>query len=144
MKGLNIDFKKVALGTLGEGAGLAAAHKVNGISFIQKQKPMIRGLALIGIGKILLPILAAKMAGKGKSAQSHLIEGLGAGISTYGAGVILSNMDATKSFVPPIAGYEDNIYLGAVYDQYQDGNNGMSGADDEEMSGADDDVFIQS
>lgn len=131
MKGLNIDFKKIAVSTAGTAVGLVAVTQVNKIGFIKNiQKPLIKGLVMVGLGQVLLPMLASKLVGKGKSGAGDFVTGASNAITTYGVGHMLSNMEATKSLVPEIKGYEDNAYLGAAYEDDGNYNESVQGYED--------------
>lgn len=110
MKGLKLDFKKIGMETAGNAVGLMAVQKVGAISFVQNLKtPVIKGLVMLGIGRIAIPFLAGKAGLAGKKGGAF-VEGVSQSVSTYGIGQILSNTAATKALVPTISGYEDGVY----------------------------------
>lgn len=138
MFGLKLDAKKIAVGVAGKGVGLAVAHKVNNIPFVQKQKWYLRALGLLVIGEVVLPKVGEMLMGKGKKGAGDFVAGASQAMGTYATGIAMGNIEATKSFVPAITGYEDNVYLGAVIDDSGDQPAEMGGYEDNPVSGADD------
>lgn len=134
MKGLNLDFKKIAVETAGNAAGLVLCTQVQKIGFIKNiQKPVLKGLVMIGLAKVALPKLAEMLMGKGKKGASDFVTGASQSMATYGIGHIMANTDATKNFVPAITGYENNPYdsLGTVIEE----------PEPETLQGYEDDVY---
>ena len=139
MLGLKLDFKKIGMSAAGNAVGLMAVTQINKISFIKNiQKPVTKGLVTLLLGKIAIPFIAQKAGLSGKKG-GDFVDGVSEAVGVYGIGQILSNVDATKNLVPVISGYEDSVYLGAVYeDQPADQPAGMGNYEDNPVSGTDD------
>lgn len=141
MKGLNLDLKKIAAGVAGKGIGLVIAHKVNNVPFVQKQKWWLRAIGMLALGEVVLPLVAEKLMGKGKKGASDFTTGVSQAMGTYATGIAMGNIAATKSLVPAISGYEDSVYMGAVYEEGEQQEN-MGAYEDEPVSGTEEsDVY---
>lgn len=140
MKGLKLDFKKIAMQTAGNAAGLVVVGQVNKLAFIKKiEKPVMKGLITLGLGRILLPYIGGMMGLSGKKG-GDLLEGASEAISTFGviqiAGSFEANKAADKKLFPTISGYEESPYvrgLGLVTEEEVSGTEA-----DEDVSGTED------
>lgn len=139
MKGLKLDFKKITMQTAGNAAGLIVVGQVNKLAFIKKiEKPVMKGLITLGLGRVLLPYIGSMMGLSGKKG-GDLLEGASEAISTFGviqiAGSFEANKAADKKLFPTISGHEESPYvrgLGLVAEEE------VSGYPDEDVSGHDD------
>ena len=128
--------------TAGNAAGLIVVGQVNKLSFIQNiQKPAIKGLVTIFIGRVGLPFLAKLAGQKGKKGTSDLINGAEEAIATYGVAQVGGSFAATANLFPKISGYEQNPVAGIGLTNAEDNMNGyeqnpISGPDD--MAGLED------
>jgi len=129
MKGLpKIDFKKLAMQTAGEAAGIMILSAVAKQEFVAKQKPVVKGIIYKVLGAVVLPALAGK-AKKG----NELIEGAGQALSVAGTTQILNAV--TKGKTPAIGGYESNPISGPGYEfEEEDGVSGPNDYEEDVMS----------
>jgi hypothetical protein len=142
MKGLKLDFKKIAMQTAGNAAGLVVIGQVNKLAFIKNiQKPVMKGLLTLGLGRIVLPYIGGMM-GLGGKKGGDILEGASEAISTYGVIQIAGSFEASKAadqkLFPTISGYEESPYvrgLGLVTEEE------VSGYNEEEQVSGNDDVY---
>jgi hypothetical protein len=126
MKLPKMDFGKIAKESAGNFLGLVVTKKVMDIKQIAEiKKPTTKGLAIFGIGKILLPMIA-NMAGLKDKKTMDFVNGASESMATVGLMYVASGNDATKDLVPAISGYEEQPYrsLGLIEEEDNTGVNG--------------------
>lgn len=104
MKKLNI--KAAVMDAAANGAGAVAAVSLNKIGFIQKQKPLVRGLIKVAAGAFL-----PKLLGKGKSGA--LLDNVGKGMMAIGV-VEIANDTVFKNNPVSISGVGTLPTIGEV------------------------------